>query len=70
MAETIFTPSGRDALQAGTFVDDDGERFVGLIFEEPGRDSFVVTLTVPLFQDYVEHLKRVVEKTKDEATWR
>ena len=70
VSETIITPSGTDALQAGTFTDDAGERFVGLVFQEPGIEPVMVTLTVDLFRQYVGHLGKVLKAVDDPKTWR
>jgi hypothetical protein len=69
MAEIVITPKGRDALEAGTLVDDEGNRFVVLDFKQPGGDNVVVTFTVPLFCDYVSYLLETAEVARNEAHW-
>jgi hypothetical protein len=64
MAEIVITPRGRDALEAGTFVDDEGRKFVALNFRQPGGDDVIVTFTVPLFLEYVEYLNRTASAVR------
>ena len=70
MAEIVITPTGTDAMQVGGFVDDNGNRFVGLSFEMDNGDHTVVTLTVPLFNAYAEHLAKAAKHLSTENYWR
>lgn len=56
MAATIITPNGTGAMEAGLVLDEEGSRFVVLTFKEPQGEPTLVTFTVPVFQNYVEHL--------------
>jgi hypothetical protein len=69
MAVTIITPSGSGAMEAGLVLDEDGQRFVVLTFKEPQGEPTLVTFTVPVFQNYVEHLVRTAASASDEANW-
>lgn len=69
MTATVITPSGPGAMEAGLVLDEEGGRFVVLTFKEPGGDPTLVTFTVPIFQNYVQHLVRTAEAAKVEANW-
>ena len=69
MAETIVTPSGPGAIEAGLMIDEAGERFVVLTFKEEGGDPTLVTFTVPLFAGFARLLQRTAEAAADEANW-
>ncbi|WIW88987.1 hypothetical protein K3M67_03115 [Sphingobium sp. V4] len=70
MAEIVITPTGTDALEVGAFIDNDGRRFVGLSFKMDNGDYTVVTLTVPLFNAYSEHLAKASAQFASEDYWR
>jgi hypothetical protein len=69
MAPTVITPSGTGAMEAGLVLDEDGQRFVVLTFKEPGGEPTLVTFTVPIFQNSVEHLVRTAKAADEEANW-
>ncbi|BCA62019.1 hypothetical protein HMP09_1253 [Sphingomonas sp. HMP9] len=69
MTATIITPSGPGAMEAGLVLDEDGQRFVVLTFKEPKGEPTLVTFTVPIFQNYVEHLVRTAKAAGEEANW-
>jgi hypothetical protein len=69
MPDIIITPSGLGAIEAGLMLDETGTRFVVLTFKEPGADPVLVTFTVPLFQNFVQHLDRVTQAAGDEDSW-
>jgi hypothetical protein len=69
VAATIITPSGPGAMEAGLVLDEDGQRFVVLTFKEPKGEPTLVTFTVPIFQNYVEHLVRTAKAADEEANW-
>ena len=69
MAATVITPSGTGAMEAGLVLDEDGQRFVVLTFKEPQGEPVLVTFTVPVFQNYVEHLVRTARAAGEEANW-
>ena len=52
-------------MEAGLVLDEEGQRFVVLTFKEPGGEPLLVTFTVPILQNYVEHLVR----TAKAANW-
>jgi hypothetical protein len=52
-------------MEASLVLDEEGQRFVVLTLNEPGGEPLLVTLTVPIFQNYVEHLVR----TAKAASW-
>ena len=70
MAETVISPSGKDAVQAGTLIDDNGARFAVLRFQEPGRDPVIVTFTLDTFRTLAAHVARTAGRLDDEAYWR
>ena len=59
MAEIVIAPNGADAVAVGSFVDDEGQKLVGIAFNQPGQDRVVVTFTEALFHDFARHLGRV-----------
>lgn len=69
MTEFVVTPEGRDAIEIGGFVDDNGERFVAMSFRRPNGDRGIVTLTTPLFKDFVGHVRHVAHAIADEDYW-
>ncbi len=69
MAATIITPSGTGAMEAGLVLDEEGGRFVVLTFKEPKGEPTLVTFTVPVFQNYVEHLVRTAKAANEDANW-
>ena len=69
MAEIVVTPEGRDAIQVGSLIDDDGARFVAMSFERPNDHRAVITLTPELFRDFAQHIARIAEATKNEDFW-
>ena len=69
MTPTVITPSGPGAMEAGLILDEDGQRFVVLTFKEPQGEPVLVTFTVPVFQNYVEHLVRTSRAAGEEANW-
>ena len=69
MTPTVITPSGPGAMEAGLVLDEEGQRFVVLTFKEPGGEPLLVTFTVPIFQNYVEHLVRTAKAANEEANW-
>ena len=69
MVATVITPSGPGAMEAGLVLDEDGQRFVVLTFKEPQGEPVLVTFTVPVFQNYVEHLARTARAAGEEANW-
>ena len=69
MAATIITPSGTGAMEAGLVLDEEGSRFVVLTFKEPQGEPTLVTFTVPVFQNYVEHLVQTAEAANEDANW-
>ena len=69
MTPTVITPSGPGAMEAGLILDEDGQRFVVLTFPEPQGEPVLVTFTVPVFQNYVEHLVRTARAAGEEANW-
>ena len=69
LSETVISPSGPGACEAGLMIDETGTRFVVLTFREPQADPVIVTFTVPLFQQYVGYLTRTAEASADEANW-
>ena len=70
MAELVITPSGPGALEAGLMLDEHGTRYVVLTFKEPGGDPVIVTFEVPLFQGYLDVLKRTGDAAADERNWK
>ena len=52
-------------MEVGLVLDEKGKRFVVLTFKEPGSEPLLVKFTVPIFQNYVEHLVR----TAKAANW-
>lgn len=69
MTPIVITPSGPGAMEAGLILDEDGQRFVVLTFKEPQGEPVFVTFTVPVFQNYVEHLVRTARAAGEEANW-
>ena len=69
MAATVITPSGPGAMEAGLVLDEDGQRFVILTCKEPKGEPTLVTFTVPIFQNYVEHLVKTAAAANEEANW-
>lgn len=70
MSEVIITPEGHDAVQVGTFIDDDGDRFVVLTFTDPAKpDRYIVTFTPTLFRDYAAHLGRIAGDLDNPDIW-
>ena len=69
MTPTVITPSGPGAMEAGLILDEDGQRFDVLTFKEPQGEPVLVTFTVPVFQNYVEHLVRTARAAGEEANW-
>lgn len=69
MAEVVISPSGPGAMETGLMIDETGTRFVVLTFKEPGADPVLVTFTVPIFQNYVQHLAKTAEAAVDELNW-
>lgn len=70
MAEIIITPTSTGDIDVGGFVDDAGNRFVGLSYRMTNGDYTVVTLTVPLFMAYAEHLAHAAAQIAGEDYWR
>ena len=56
-------------MEAGLVLDEEGQRFVVLTFKEPGGEPLLITFTVPIFQNYVEHLVRMAKAANEEANW-
>ncbi len=59
MNEIVVTPEGREAINVGKLTDDDGNEFVCLIFDRPNDSRAIVTFTIPLFHDLVEHMNNL-----------
>lgn len=71
MKERTITPRGRDAINVGPFVDDWGEPYVAVMFDDPDRDErLVVTFTRELFRDLVQHLRAVDTACESPAIWK
>jgi hypothetical protein len=70
LAETVISPNGPNAVQAGTLIDDRGDRFAVLRFQEPGGDPVIVTFPIATFHDLVRRMNETDRQTKDEAYWR
>ena len=56
-------------MEAGLVLDEEGQRFVVLTFKEPAGEPLLVPFTVPIFQNYVEHLGRTAKAANEEANW-
>jgi len=56
-------------MEAGLVLDEEGQRFVVLTFKEPGDEPLLVTFTVLIFENYVEHLVRTAKAANKEANW-
>ena len=56
-------------MEAGLVLDEEGSRFVVLTFKEPKGEPTLVTFTVPIFQNYVEHLVRTAKAASEDANW-
>jgi hypothetical protein len=69
MAATSITPNGTGAMEAGLVLDEEGSRFVVLTFKEAQGEPTLVTFTVPVFQNYVEHLVRTAKAANEDANW-
>lgn len=69
MTEFVVTPEGRDAIEIGGLVDDDGNRFVAMSFSRPNGDRGIVTLTPKLFKDFVGHVRHVAQALADDDWW-
>jgi hypothetical protein len=69
MADIIITPDGKDAIRIGTILDDDGDRFAVMSFEQPGGDTVFVTMTVPLLSEFAAHVTQSAEAFAVEAYW-
>ncbi len=69
MTPTVITPSGPGAMEAGLVLDEEGSRFVVLTFKEPNGEPTLVTFTVPVFQNYVEHLVRTAKAANEDTNW-
>jgi hypothetical protein len=71
MKERRITPHGRDAISAGPVVDDWGEPYVVVMFDDPDRDErLVVTFTRDLFRDVVKYLGAVDAACDRPAIWK
>lgn len=70
MAELVITPEGRDAIEAGFLIDEDGKRYVCVRFERPNDHAAIVTFTVPLFEDFARHMNNIATAARDESSWR
>jgi hypothetical protein len=69
MAETVISPSGPGAIEAGLMIDETGTRFVVLTFKEPDAEPVIVTFTLPVFAGFASHLGIVAEAAADERNW-
>lgn len=69
MPETVISPSGPGAIEAGLMIDETGTRFVVLTFKEGDADPVIVTFTVPVFAGFAAHLGTVAAAVLDEANW-
>lgn len=54
-------------MEAGLVHDEEAQRFDVLTFKEPGGEPILVTFTVPIFQNCVEHLVRTAKAATEEA---
>jgi hypothetical protein len=70
LAETVIIPSGENAVQAGTLIDDRGDRFAVLRFQEAGAGPVIVTFTLDTFRTLAGHIARTAEQIDDEDYWR
>lgn len=70
MAEIVIAPNGTDAIEVGTFFDDDGQRYVGMMFDTGTGDTVIVTMLIPLFQAFAEHVGGVADETRKRDWWR
>ncbi|NLS25731.1 hypothetical protein S2M10_07010 [Sphingomonas sp. S2M10] len=67
MAEIVVTPQGREAINVGTLIDDDGAKFVCLAFERPNDSRAIITFTPDLFHDLVTHMADVSRRLREEG---
>ena len=66
----IFAPQGRDAIQLGGLIDDEGQRFVVMTFADEAGDEVIVTMLIPLFQDFARHTADMAKASASRAFWR
>ncbi|MBM3928416.1 MAG: hypothetical protein FJ335_08170 [Sphingomonadales bacterium] len=67
--ETIITPEGPDAIQIGSLVDDAGDRFVAISFQQPSGERAIVTFTPRLFREFAGYVDTAADLSRHEAFW-
>lgn len=70
MAIKFIGLKDKDTVEAGSIIDDDGQRFMIVKFAEPGGDELVISMTIPLFQAFAAHLGDLAEKSATREYWR
>lgn len=70
MSHRYFAPLGADAMNFGTLVDDDGQRFVGVNFRDEQGDEITVTMNIPLFRLFADQAQKMAALAETRDHWR
>lgn len=70
MTERFFAPQGPDAIEVGTIIDDDGQRFVVMRFNDGAGDAVIVSMLIPMFQAFAAHIGKMAEGSSTRDWWK
>lgn len=70
MAEIIIAPEGKDAIELGTLIDDDGQRFTVMRFDTGKGDTVMITMLIPLFREFADLAGHLAAEISTRDYWR
>jgi hypothetical protein len=70
MAIKFFAPQGKDAIEAGSIIDDDGQRFMLVTFTDEAGDQVAVSMLIPLFQEFAAYMGELAALSATRDFWR
>ena len=69
MAEIVITPTGTGDIEVGGFHDETGKRFIGVSFAMTNGDHTIVTMTLPFYEAFTQHLADASAQFAREDYW-
>lgn len=66
----VIVPPGGEWIDIGPYLDDAGEKFVGIKFSDPAHDGATISFSKDFFGALVDQLIHVRTVIEDEAIWR
>lgn len=70
MADRIIAPLGSDAIEIGGIIDDDGQRFMLLRFNDGSGNPVTVSMLIPMFQAFAAHCAQAAKASATRDFWR